>query len=370
VTATDKLAAAGLLLILTTWVGYPLLVWALGRLRRPSTGLQCTAQPRVSVVIASRESADSIRARVENCLTQDYQPSRLDIVVALDATAKVEEDALGDLVGVRVVRAAAPGKPAALNTGVAAACGVVVVFGDSWQRFDKDAISRLVAALSDRTYGAVSGRLVIPSGGAVLARLYWRYESWLREAEARLHSTVGATGAIYAIRREHWQPLPEDLLLDDVYTPMRLVLGGHRVGYVREALAVELRATAPDREYQRKVRTLTGVLQVCTALPAVLLPWRNPIFAQFVIHKLFRMLTPFALLPVAVWGLLAAFTLPAHQLALLAAALGLAVAWVLRSGHRRARQVRGLVIEGALLQAAIVVAGINGMRGRWKVWNG
>jgi hypothetical protein len=197
-----------------------------------------------------------------------------------------------------------------------------------------------------------------------LADHYWSYEKWLRSSEARLHSTVGVTGSVYAMRRELWGPLPAGGILDDVYTPMRLVLAGYRVGFADEARAYDTRRFGSGQEYRRKVRTLTGVIQLCVWLPAVLVPFRDPIWLQFLFHKLFRLLTPY----VAIVAGLAALALawrelgPAPLLGL--AAVGATASVLPRIGPR----VRALVVWGVALQAAIVVATINGIRGRWNVW--
>jgi poly-beta-1,6-N-acetyl-D-glucosamine synthase len=374
-TGLDLLAAAGLLMLFVTWVAYPLAVAALGSLRRPLPRGWPGELPAVSVLIATREHAAAVRARVENCLASEYDPARLEVVVALDRGAGATAADLADLDGVKLVDAEAPGgKACALNAGMRAASGEVVVFADTYQRFEPDSVRRLVDALGDPRLGAVSGLLEIPAGRAALARTYWRYERWLRLREARLHSTVGATGSIYAMRAGLWTPLPPGVLLDDVFAPMRIVMRGMRVGMAADARAIELRETAPAGEYRRKVRTLTGVLQVCAWLPGVLVPWKNPVWVQFVVHKLFRMITPLSLLPVVLWvawqAAGSALDMPPLQLAALMVVIGAAFWWVLGSSHRRARQVRDVLVEGTLLQAAIVMAGVNGLRGRWKVWNG
>src|SRR4029078_6972086 len=95
------------------------------------------------------------------------------------------------------------------------------------QSFAEDAVVELVSALSDPAVAAVSGAL---EGGGVgapnLSDKYWKFERALRAAEARVHSAVGVTGAIYAMRRNLWEPLPDALIFDDVYTPMRLAADG------------------------------------------------------------------------------------------------------------------------------------------------
>jgi poly-beta-1,6-N-acetyl-D-glucosamine synthase len=308
---------------------------------------------------------------VDNCLASAYAEDRLEIVVALDRPPEPADARIGEGRSdrVRIVRADSPGgKAAALNAGVRAASGDIVVFADTFQMYEPDTIRVLADALGDGRTGAVSGRLELPPGRARLARVYWAYERWLRRREAVVHSTIGATGAVYAVRRELWQPLPPGLLLDDVYTPMRIVLAGLRVGFADDARAVETRTSSPDREYRRKVRTLTGVMQVCAWLPAVLSPRRNPVWPQFVLHKLSRMLTPLALFLVALRAAWELRAIPREYIAPAALVLLVAGAWTLRSRTPRAQHVRDVIAEAALLQAAVVMAGVNGIRGRWKVW--
>jgi hypothetical protein len=151
---------------------------------------------------------------------------------------------------------------------------------------------------------------------------------------------------------------------------MRIVLGGRRVTVAESATAIETRTPTPAQEYTRKVRTLTGVLQLCAWMPALLVPGRNPIWIQFLFHKILRLLTPYWLLIAAVW-LIAEVVVragpgPLVVAAALVAALAL-ISWI--ASRSLARRVRGLLVEGLLVQAAVVVAGIKGLRGEWQVWD-
>ncbi len=326
------------------------------------------------MVIASRDDATAIRERVRDALSADYPLELLEVVVAPDASGPgAELFALADLgSAVRIVRGDAPGgKACALNAAVRAASGDILVFSDTAQHFVPNAIATLVAALEDERLGAVSGALRLRSdktGSPSLAERYWGFERWLRGEEARIHSTVGVTGAIYAMRRADWRPLPASVLCDDLYIPMELVLRGYRVGFSREAQAIDNRRFEASQEYQRKVRTLTGVLQVCVWLPAVLLPIRNPIWLQFVCHKLLRLLTPYLVL-IAIVAAIAAgaaslVTRKSNAGPLLAVvALGAPLlVWAV------SRRARAALAMGLAMQLAVVRATWNGLRGDWDVW--
>jgi cellulose synthase/poly-beta-1,6-N-acetylglucosamine synthase-like glycosyltransferase len=376
----ELIALASVGFLLMVWFGYPLLVGALARRSRPSAGAYASAQPTVSVIIATRDEVDAVRARVANCFSSTYDRDKLDVVIGVDARrggAAVDEiralccgaDAfercsavLGDAPG---------GKAATLNAAVRASRGDVLVFTDTHQRFEPDAIAQLVASLQDPAVGASSGSLVLPRAGATpsLVDRYWTMERWLRRCEAHIHSSVGVTGAIWALRKSLWTPLPPALILDDVYTPMRVVLSGYRVSFVESARALETRRVAMGQEYRRKVRTLTGVTQLLVMLPSVLFPNRNPIWAQFIVHKLLRLLTPYWVLGVALWcGSFVAPWLLAHPELALAGALPLAIGSLHATGRRMIRRAGSGAVSVLLLQAAVVVATVNGLRRRWDVW--
>jgi cellulose synthase/poly-beta-1,6-N-acetylglucosamine synthase-like glycosyltransferase len=179
------------------------------------------------------------------------------------------------------------------------ATGEIVVFADIRQTFDRQALRELAANFADHRVGAASGELLLLDESDQEAKtdvgLYWRYEKALRRMESEIHSVAGATGAIYAIRRELFEELPEDTLVDDVLTPLRIVLKGKRAVFDPAARAYDAVSCCSQAEYGRKVRTLAGNYQLIAQLPALLLPWRNPILLQFLSHKLGRLLVPYAL---------------------------------------------------------------------------
>jgi cellulose synthase/poly-beta-1,6-N-acetylglucosamine synthase-like glycosyltransferase len=348
-------------------------VFILASTRRRSIGPSQTHAPTVSVILATAGSASDIRARVANLLETSHDRTKVDIIVGLDAVNKQARAAeLRDIDPcVRVVEGdASGGKAATLNAAVRASTSEILVFTDTAQSFRPDVISQLVASLSDPSLGAVSGMLETSARGKspTLADRYWLYERRLRNAEARLHSAIGVTGAIYALRRALWEPLPADLILDDLYVPMRLVLRGKRIGYNDRAIATDARSFAPRQEYQRKVRTLTGVIQLCVWLPKVLNPFRNPVWAQFVCHKLLRLLTPYlaALVVLGViWRLGDAILHAQTRVPIVVATALLAVLLLLPSLRKR---FASHVVWGIALQTSVVVATVNGLRGRWDVW--
>ncbi len=299
------LLAASLALLAWTWVGYPLVILAWAALR-PRRVERRYATPTVTAVVAARDEEINIRARIENLLAQDYPADRIEVVVVSDGSRDrtVEAARSVDDPRVRVIELAEPaGKAVALNRGVEAATGEVIVFADARQRFDSNVFAELTAWLWDESVGGVSGELVIePAAGSDAVEgvgAYWSLEKAVRHAESRVGSVVGATGSIYAIRRHLYTPLEPGAILDDVLVPMRIVLAGRRVLFARSARAFDVVAADTRREFRRKVRTLAGNFQMLRLEPRLLDPRRNPVWFQLVSHKLCRLVAPWALL--AAW---------------------------------------------------------------------
>jgi poly-beta-1,6-N-acetyl-D-glucosamine synthase len=293
-------------------------------------------QDGVSVVMAARNEGSRLAARLDNLLSLDFPAHQRQIIVVSDGSTDDTLDVLARYAGnVEVVALPPGGKALALNAGAARARFDIIVFADARQVFAPDALTALLSPFSDPSVGGVTGELLldaeselfanrrtrgdrrrgqIPSQAVIIERrrgerrypvastiidgvgLYWRYEKHLRRLESAVGSTVGATGAIYAIRRELWRPLPAETILDDVLTPMRVVLAGYRVVFNERARAFDRVTTDSDAEARRKVRTLAGNYQLLALEPGLLLPWRNPVWLQFVSHKLGRLAVPYALL--------------------------------------------------------------------------
>ena len=286
------------------YCGYPLLLLLWRWMVRKSIR-KADWEPFVSVVIAAHNEREHLDAKIRNCLDLDYPRDKLEIILSLDGPTDGTENVARRYEGSGITVIHSPvhgGKAVALNRALAAARGEVIVFADARQQISHHAVRELAANLRDSSVGAVSGELILLDGtsqGAEEASnavgMYWRYEKWIRAMESDIHSAVGATGALYAIRREFFTPLPDNTILDDVLIPMRIVLLGKRVVFEPAAKAYDSVACCPEAEFVRKVRTLAGNFQLLTRMPELLLPWRNPVFLQFVSHKAGRLLVPYFL---------------------------------------------------------------------------
>jgi len=189
------------------------------------------------------------------------------------------------------------GKAAGLKEAIAASTNEILIFTDVRQQIERSALRNLVANFADPDVGCVSGELMLnqsdPSTRSDIS-LYWRIEKLVRKLESKSGSVIGATGALYAVRREATVPPPAGTLLDDVFIPMHVVKSGLRVIFEPGAVAWDT-ACNERQEFRRKVRTLAGIYQLVQIAPW-LLTWENPLLLSFVSHKLLRMWVPVFLL--------------------------------------------------------------------------
>ena len=313
-------------LLIYAYLGYPVLIGAWAMLR-PRPAMRGANLPRVTIVVVAHDEAERIEARIDNLSALDYPRDALEILIVSDGSNDgTAERALACAPsGMRVIAFPAwRGKPAVLNEIVPQARGEIVVLADARQRFDRGAVRALVACFDDPDVGGVSGDLILTADGRDPAvahgvSTYRRYESFVRLSESRVGSTVGATGAIYAIRRALFAPLPEDTILDDVLIPMRIVRRGYRVLFEPAARAFDRAPATAREEFSRKARTLAGNFQLLFRETWLLNPIGNRLWVQTVSHKGLRLLGP-VLLVAAFISNLFLFGRPGYRLGLLAQA--------------------------------------------------
>lgn len=314
-----------LLLMAYVHLGYPAAAW-LRALVRPLPHAPSPIEPAVSVVVVAYNEATRVAARLENLLALDYPKDKLEIILASDGStdATVERARQYAEAGV-VVRAfhTRRGKAAVLNDAIASAMGEIVVLADARQRFDPGAVRALVRNFADPSVGAVSGELLMTpdAAGAAVGKgvcFYWRYEKFIRRNESRAGSTVGATGAIYAIRKVLFEPIPEDTILDDVLIPLRIVRDGYRVLFEPEARAFDGASATARQEFVRKVRTIAGTFQLLVREMWVFDPFRNAVWFETISHKALRLMLPLLQLIVLTVNLRLATYVPVYRMVLAA----------------------------------------------------
>jgi cellulose synthase/poly-beta-1,6-N-acetylglucosamine synthase-like glycosyltransferase len=288
-----------------SFVFYPMIIQFLAHIKSCDQGnpsVRQTGLPPITIIIAANNEESRICARIKNLLQCDYPSSLLEILVVSDGSSdntvgKVESLQLENL---RVL--AFPeksGKPVCINAAVKEASGDWLIFADSRQNFAPDALQVLSRHFSNSSVAAISGQLfpnASEGGTAQGIDFYWKMEKSLRYAESQVDSCIGCTGAIYALRKEFFQPIPQDTLLDDVIIPLQATHNGKRILFEPDAKAFDPQRLDPAVEKLRKARTLAGNFQMLFRYPGWLFPWQNRLWWKIFSHKYSRLLTPVSLM--------------------------------------------------------------------------
>jgi cellulose synthase/poly-beta-1,6-N-acetylglucosamine synthase-like glycosyltransferase len=312
-------------------------------------------------------------AKVASLLAQDYPIESIEILIYCDGctddtesiarTVAASAEARGR---VRVlVSPERRGKPTALNTMAAAATGDLLLMNDVRQPLSGGAFRALARAMRDQRVGCATGNLVLegPAGSGV----YWRYENWMRAQESAFRGVVGMTGPLAMMRRADFAPLPANLILDDVWIPMRLALLGKRVAFVAEAEARDA-AFEDDREFKRKARTLAGNYQLFGLLPALLNPFSNPIWFETISHKIMRLVAPWLMLILAVASVCAAMASTGTRgAAMWILVVGQALFYLGAAAGPRGGWIAGVARTFVVLNVAAVVGLARHLTGRQRV---
>ncbi len=282
-------------LILYTHLGYPLALRALVALRRRPTLNPGTWQepPLVSLIIAAYDEEDVIAAKVANALALDYPRGRLELIVASDGSADATVERATAAGADLVLDLPRGGKVAAQNAAAERASGEILAFSDANSIWAPDALRHLIEPFADPAVGYACGQVrFLDSGGGNLEGSYWRYEMAVREMESGLAGVTAGNGAIYAVRRDAYIPLPS-AGSHDLSFPFLLAKRGLRSLYVPWASAEEKMVPTLEGEFARKRRMMVGLWDIVVR-EGMLRPSGYPLPYAFEIasHRLLRYATP------------------------------------------------------------------------------
>jgi cellulose synthase/poly-beta-1,6-N-acetylglucosamine synthase-like glycosyltransferase len=353
------------------YAGYPTLL-ALLRLLAKKPVQRGDREPDVCLFITANDEEGVIEAKLQNALALDYPAGRLDIVVASDGSIDATNT---------IVRRYAPrvrlldfaqrrGKIAAINQGMADVASEIVIFSDANTFLAADAVRMLVRNFHDAAVGVVSGDVALIGERAALGHsedLYYQYERWVQRCESEIGSTIGADGALYAIRRRLFVPPQDDTILDDMAIPMAVIRSGHRVIFDDAARAVEQGCQSAREEFARKARVVAGAVQFITRSDSAV-PLQSPqVILALLSHKALRWLSPVF----ASCAFLAALVLAQQWNAYAIAAIGQGSLVVLGiagcAPALRRRNVVAVAHYFCLVQAAAAVGFARGVLGRQSV---
>jgi cellulose synthase/poly-beta-1,6-N-acetylglucosamine synthase-like glycosyltransferase len=284
------------------YFGYPLLLWVVSRLR-PKPVKAAPITPSVTFVIAAYNEEKVIREKIENTLSLDYPANRIEVIVVSNGST----DATNEIVSthgdprVHLLALPRPGKMQALNEGVKAATGEILVFTDADFLVDRHTLRLMASKFADPEVGGVCGsrNTTVRREGDATGEgegLYARWDKWQKTMESEIGSVFAADGLLYAIRRELYVPIADVHAADDIVVSTQVPLQGYRLLFEPNATAFERAGVQAEQEFRRRVRVTNHSVRG-------LLTLRSHLFThgfyslELLSHKLVRHMIPFFLIP-------------------------------------------------------------------------
>ena len=287
------------------YFGYTLIMLVLAAIHRllainrKKTDVQY--EPPVTLFIPAYNEADYVGPKMLNTLALKYPKDKLKIIWITDGSTDESLEKLGRYEGIDVFHnRERRGKIHAMNRGIKFTDTSIVIFTDANTMLNPEAIREMVHFFSDQQVGCVAGEKRITESQREKAvgageGLYWKYESMIKWLESETGSAVGAVGELFAIRRELYEEVPEDTLLDDFTISLRIAVKGYYIKYAPQAWGIETASISVSEEMKRKVRIATGGMQTLFRLTSLLNPFRHGLLSfKYVSHKVLRWcLVPF-----------------------------------------------------------------------------
>ena len=297
--------------LLYTYVGYLVLLFVLSSVLQVARDLRFIISrgerragnhvdewPTVSLLVAAYNEEESIGRKIENALSLDYPREKLEIIIASDGSTDATNEIVRSYADQGVKLFDYPergGKVSVINRSVSRAAHDIVILSDATTMYEPEAIRNAAKHFTDSQVGVVVGEVILKSHDEEYKgeAYYWRYEVMLKFMENRLGVVVGSSGALCAIRKELFVPVPDSTIVDDFVIPLKIAEKGYRQVYSPEARAIEETATDVSAEFVRRKRIAAGNFQSIFLLWRLLNPFRGYIAFTFVSHKMMRWCAPF-----------------------------------------------------------------------------
>ena len=298
-----------LFLVFYNYAGYAIIVHLINKSirnskKRTNNGIIATdTTPSVSFIVAVFNEESCLKEKIINSLEQDYPPGKVEFIFITDGSTDRSVDIISHYPDVRLLHSPErKGKSAALNRAVQYALNDILIFSDANTLLNKAATRNIARHYSDARTGGVAGekKVISASSNEVGAGegFYWKYESFLKKIDSEFYSVVGAAGELFSVRRNLYEPVKENVILDDFIISLKVAAKGYRIIYEPEAYATELPSASIKDEEKRKIRIAAGGFQSIIMLKKLLLFWKSPRLSfLYISHRVLRWaVTPLCLI--------------------------------------------------------------------------
>ncbi|WP_423146210.1 glycosyltransferase family 2 protein [Rubrolithibacter danxiaensis] len=297
-------------LVFYTFLGYGILLYFLVKARRIFRGKRMIPDtdhndlPSCTLVVAAYNEEGFIREKIANTLALEYPAGKLDLLFVTDGSTDKTSEIIAEFPQITLLhQPQRNGKIAAVHRAVEQVTSDVIVFTDANTFLNKNALINLCRHYADPKVGAIAGEKRVHAGeeadaSAAGEGFYWKYESTLKKWDSELYSVVGAAGELFSVRRNLYEPVSKDTILDDFMISMLIAEKGYRIIYEPDAYATETASENVSEELKRKVRIAAGGIQSIIRLSSLLNIFKYGILSfQYISHRVLRWtITPFLLI--------------------------------------------------------------------------
>lgn len=283
-----------------TYFGYALLLYVFYQLKKVITSnkkifVENDFEPEVCLFVTTFNEKDYIVQKVENSFSLDYPKDKVQYLWLTDGSDDGTPEMLAKYPELEVHHMPERrGKMHAMNRGMKFVEAPIVIFSDTNTFLGKQSIREIVAPFKNSRVGCVAGekRIIEKKADAAAGageRLYWKFESWIKNMDARFNSAVGAVGELFAIRSELFEDVEPDTILDDFVISLRIAQKGYKIAYTPDAYAEETASLNVNEELKRKIRIAAGGIQTIFRLKSLLNPFKYGLLTwQYISHKVLR----------------------------------------------------------------------------------
>ncbi|MGB3006847.1 MAG: glycosyltransferase family 2 protein [Chitinophagaceae bacterium] len=295
-------------IIFYNYAGYALIVYLINNLNRkggkPKTD-DLDFSPSISFIVAAYNEEDFIEKKIINSIHQNYPAEKIEFIFITDGSTDKTREIIGRYPSIILLhKPERKGKSAALNRVAKIAKNDILIFSDANTFLNIEATKNIASHYIDDKVGGVAGEKKV----SLLAEnsfdagdgegAYWKYESFLKKIDSAFYSVVGAAGELFSVRRELYEPIADEVILDDFVISLKVAQKGFRIIYEPDAYAMELPSFSLKDEQKRKIRIAAGGFQAIWMLKSLFMFWNHPKLSfLYISHRVLRWaLSPFCLL--------------------------------------------------------------------------
>jgi len=332
----------------------------------------------ITLLVPAYNESAVIAQKLKNVGCLEYPEGKLNVIVASDGSSDGTQEIVRSYASNRPLKLLdfkeRRGKASVVNDAIQECTDEWVCLCDANVMFHPDALIRLAHRLETASVGAVTGDVRLASNESDFGRgesLYYKAERAIQKGESLVGSVMGVDGGMYLMRRELFQPVPKDTILDDFTISMNVIQQGYRIEYEPTAIAQENGTPSSEIEFERRKRVARGAVQSISRGIYPSMRCQPIEFAQWFSHKLLRWLNPLLLIAIFLISIAIAFYSMWFQALLglqILAISGAVLAWL--NPKLRDWPILGVIYYIGLSHWAMLIGLFQGLSGKYSaVWN-